>query len=97
MWDKRIQAKGKARQDNQAKKAKAKGKEFLSTYNKRIFLLSKLMVLLLHWFIPYKVERGKRSFECGTKEFKPKARQANQAKKAKAKGKEFLSTYNNKN
>ena len=36
MWDKRIQAKSKARQGNQAKKAKAKtkGKEFLSTYNK---------------------------------------------------------------
>ena len=33
MWDKRIQAKDKARQDNQAKKAKAKGKEFLTTYN----------------------------------------------------------------
>ena len=31
MWDKRIQAKGKVRQGNQAKKAKAKGKEFLST------------------------------------------------------------------
>ena len=29
----RIQAKGKARQDNQAKKVKTKGKEFLSTYN----------------------------------------------------------------
>ena len=43
------------------------------------------MVLLLHWFIPYKVERGKISFQCGTKEFKPKARQDNQAKKAKAK------------
>ena len=34
MWDKRIQAKGKARQGNQAKKIKAKGKEFLSTYSK---------------------------------------------------------------
>ena len=44
-------------------------------------------------FIPYKVERGKTSFQCGTKEFKTKARQGNQAKKAKAKGKEFLSTY----
>ena len=44
--------------------------------------------------LPYKIERGKISFQCGTKEFKPKARQGNQAKKAKAKGKEFLSTYN---
>ena len=26
----------------------------------------KLVVLLLHWFVPYKVERGKRSFQCGT-------------------------------
>ena len=33
MWDKSIQAKDKTRQGNQAKKAKAKGKEFLSTYN----------------------------------------------------------------
>ena len=24
------------------------------------------MVLLLHWFIPYKVERGNVSFQCGT-------------------------------
>ena len=24
------------------------------------------MVLLYHWFIPYKVERGKVSFQCGT-------------------------------
>ena len=31
--------------------------------------------------IPYKIERGKASFQCGTKEFKPKARQGNQAKK----------------
>ena len=53
------------------------------------------MVLLLHWFIPYKVERGKTYFQCGTKEFKPKAMQGNQAKRAKGKGKEFLSTYNN--
>ena len=45
------------------------------------------MVLLFHWFIPYKVEREKTSFQCGTKEFKPKARQGNQAKKTKAKGK----------
>ena len=50
------------------------------------------MVLLLHWFIPYKVERGKTYFQCGTKEFKPKGMQGNQAKRAK--GKEFLSTYN---
>ena len=48
------------------------------------------MVHLLHWFIPYKVERENTSFQCGTKEFKPKARQGNQAK-----GKEFLSIYNN--
>ncbi|XP_065621674.1 uncharacterized protein LOC112012856 isoform X2 [Quercus suber] len=34
-------------------------------------------VLLLHWFIPFKVERGKTSFQCGTKEFKPKVRQGN--------------------
>ena len=33
MWDKSIQAKDKTRQGNQAKKAKAKDKEFLSTYN----------------------------------------------------------------
>ena len=33
MWDKSIQVKDKTRQGNQAKKAKAKGKEFLSTYN----------------------------------------------------------------
>ena len=54
------------------------------------------MILLLHWFIPYKVEREKTSFQCKTKEFKSKASQGNQAKKAKtkAKGKEFLSTYN---
>ena len=26
----------------------------------------KLVVLLLHWFVHYKVERGKRSFQCGT-------------------------------
>ena len=54
------------------------------------------MILLLHWFIPYKVEREKISFQCKTKEFKSKASQGNQAKKAKtkAKGKEFLSTYN---
>ena len=32
MWDKSIQAKDKTRQGNQAKKAKAKGKKFLSTY-----------------------------------------------------------------
>ena len=51
------------------------------------------MVLLLHGFIPYNVERGKISFQCGTKEFKPKARQGNQAK---GKDKEFLSTYTNK-
>ena len=25
--------------------------------------------------IPYKIERGKASFQCGAKEFKPKARQ----------------------
>ena len=31
--------------------------------------------------IPYKIERGKTSFQCGTKEFKLKARQGNQAKK----------------
>ena len=53
------------------------------------------MVLLLHWFIPYKVERGNTYFQCGTKEFKPKAMQGNQAKRAKGKGKEFLSAYNN--
>ena len=57
------------------------------------------MILLLHWFIPYKVEREKTSFQCKTKEFKSKASQDNQAKKAKtkAKGKEFLSTYNKSN
>ena len=44
------------------------------------------MVLLLHGFIPYKVERGKISFLCGTKEFKPKARQG-KAIKSKAKTK----------
>ena len=55
--------------------------------------LCKLMVLLLHWFIPYKVERGNTYFQCGTKEFKPKTMQGNQAKRAKGKGKEFLSTY----
>ena len=38
MWDKIIQAKSKARQGNQAKKAKAKAKEFLSTYNKSMGL-----------------------------------------------------------
>ena len=27
---------------------------------------TKLMVLLYHWFIPYKVEGGKVSFQCGT-------------------------------
>ena len=36
------------------------------------------MVLLLHWFIPYKVERRNVSFQCGTKEFKEKARQLSQ-------------------
>ena len=38
---------------------------------------------LSHWFMPYKVEGGKSSFQCGTKEFK--ARQSNQKVKAKAK------------
>ena len=36
--------------------------------------------------LPYKVERGKISFQCGTKEFKPKARQG-KAIKPKAKTK----------
>ena len=41
-----------------------------------------------------KVEREKTSFQCGTKEFKPKVRQGKAIKpKAKAKEKKFLSTY----
>ena len=56
--------------------------------NSWVSTITKLMVLLLHWFIPYKVERGKTYFQCGTKEFKPKAMQGNQAKRAtKAKAK----------
>ena len=42
---------------------------------------------LSHWFMPYKVEGGKSSFQCGTKRIQGKARQGNQAKKAKAKAK----------
>ena len=41
-----------------------------------------------------KIEREKTSFQCGTKEFKPKVRQGKAIKpKAKAKEKKFLSTY----
>ena len=28
--------------------------------------LTKLVVLFNHWFMPYKVERGRNSFQCGT-------------------------------
>ena len=39
--------------------------------------------ILSHWFMPYKVERGKSSFQCGIKN----SSQGNQTKKAKVKGK----------
>ena len=32
------------------------------------------MVLFIHWFMPYKAWRGKLSFQCGTREFKPKGK-----------------------
>ena len=59
MWDKRIQ--GKARQGNQAKKPKPKPK---------LRILNQTGGTLSHWFMPYKVEGGKSSFQYGTKEFK---------------------------
>ena len=40
---------------------------------------------LSHWFIPYKVKGGKLSSQCGTKEFKPKARQGKAIKPKKPK------------
>ena len=67
-----------------------KKKKILSIY---FIIFSHLKFWNLTIFIPYKVERGKTSFQCETKEFKPKVRQGNQAKKAKAKAKEFLSSY----
>ena len=51
------------------------------------FFFNQTSGTLSHWFIPYKVEGEKISLQCGTKEFKSKARQGNQAKKIKAKGK----------
>ena len=30
-------------------------------------VLTKLVVLFKHWFMPYKVKRGKVYFQCGTK------------------------------
>ena len=54
MWDKRIQAKGKARQGNQAKKAKGKGKEFLSTYNS--YDIESLSILTFLCKIKYSTE-----------------------------------------
>ena len=35
---------------------------------------------LSHWFMPYKVEEGKSSFQCETKRIQGKVRQGNQAK-----------------
>ena len=45
---------------------------------------------LSHWFMPYKVEGGKSSFQCGTKRIQGKARQGNQAKKPKPRILEYL-------
>ena len=45
---------------------------------------------LSHWFMPYKVERGKSSFQCGTKRIQGKARQGKarqSSQKAKVKAK----------
>ena len=43
--------------------------------------------------IPYKVERGRQSFQYGTKRIQAKTRQGNQAKKSQSQRQKFLSTY----
>ena len=44
---------------------------------------------LSHWFMPYKVEGGKPSFQCGTKRIQGKAFKP----KSQSQSQEFLSTY----
>ena len=52
-----------SRQGNQAKKPKPKPKP-------KPRILNQTGGTLSHWFMPYKVEGGKSSFQYGTKEFK---------------------------
>ena len=73
MWDKKNSRQGKAI------KPKSQSQEFLSTYN------NQTSGTLSHWFMPYKVEGGKSSFQCGTKRIQGKARQSSQKAKAKTK------------
>ena len=63
------------------------GKVFIDYSCRSLRILDQTSDTLSNWLIPYKLEWGKRSFQCETREFKPKARLGNQAKNAKAKGK----------
>ena len=48
---------------------------------------------LSHWFMPYKVEGGKSSFQCGTKEFKARQDKAIKPKSQKPKPKPKILEY----
>ena len=51
------------------------------------------MITLSHWFIPYKVEGGKLSFQCGTKRIQANVRQGKAIKPKKPKPKVRILEY----